>query len=86
MRDARKGQRATIRAFAAELAVSHSAVAQWEKGVAAPTLERLEAWLADPREWVYSLAFKILVAKLGPALLAAATSQPTQPEPAPTAA
>lgn len=70
--DTRAALRFTMREFAAALNVSPAAVNLWEKGTAAPTLDRIEAWLADKRPWVYQMAFRILVARLGPALLAAA--------------
>lgn len=75
--DTRATLRFTMREFAAALNVSPAAVNLWEKGSSEPSLDRVETWLADPREWVYRLAFNILVTRLGPALLAAA-AQPVE--------
>ena len=72
VKSARAAQRFSMGEFATELGVTRQAVSEWENGLSAPSLDRIEAWLADKRPWVYQMAFNILVARFGRALLAAA--------------
>jgi len=72
----RSAQRYSQGDLAAELGVTRQAVSEWESGQSAPALERVEAWLADKRPWVYQMAFNVMVARFGRAMLAAAALPP----------
>lgn len=62
MREARGEM--SIRKFAAELGVSHNAVALWETTNDVDDI-RIKDWLRDEREWVRVLAARLWTAKHG---------------------
>lgn len=54
----------SIRKFAAELGVSHNAVALWLKSNDVDEI-RIKDWLRDERPWVRELAARLWIAKHG---------------------
>jgi transcriptional regulator with XRE-family HTH domain len=61
---AREAQGMSLRAFAAELNVSHVAISHWENGEANVDLNRAVAWLGDDRGWVRQMAIDLLCCKI----------------------
>lgn len=58
----------SLRDFARELSVSHTAVAMWESGETDVDEERIKAWLVDPRPWVKQLGLNLFVSRHGEAI------------------
>ena len=58
----------TLREFASQLGVTHSAVQQWENGATEPKDEYISQFVNDSRQWVRDMGKALFIARNGSTL------------------
>jgi transcriptional regulator with XRE-family HTH domain len=72
----RSSQTMNTRDFGEALGISHAAISKLENGESEPGKDNLAAWFNDERDWVYTMAKEIFVARYRASLEAVRGSHP----------